>query len=89
MPVSDAELKRTIGQSLPQPVLEGLFPQPRPAGTPECWVMTREEKGRYEGMFPQYDKNGDGVIAAGEAVALFTRSGLDRLALKKVNLSSN
>ena len=48
------------------------------------WVMTKEEKGRYEGMFPQYDKNGDGVIAAGEAVALFTRSGLDRLALKKV-----
>ena len=84
MPVTDAELQRSSGQHLPQPVLNGLYPVPRPAGTPELWVLTKEEKARYEAMFPQYDKNGDGVVAAGEAVALFTKSGLDRLTLKKV-----
>jgi len=82
--VTDAELKRTAGQSLPQPVFGGLYPQPRPAGTPECWVLTLEEKAWYEGIFSQCDSNGDGAIAAGKAVAVFTRSGLHRLTLRKV-----
>lgn len=46
--------------------------------------MTAEERSKYEALFPQYDKDGDGFIRGEEAVALFSLSGLDKAVLREV-----
>jgi hypothetical protein len=42
-----------------------------------------EEKTKYESLFPRYH-DGDGFVQGKEAVELLSKSGLDRLLLKKV-----
>jgi hypothetical protein len=52
------------------------------------YAMTPSERERYDTLFPAYSTNNDGFIYGSEAVALFSKSGLDRQALRQIwNLS--
>jgi len=51
--------------------------------TQDPYSMTPQEQSRYENLFPQYAKP-DGFIYGGEAVELFSKSGVDRGDLGKI-----
>lgn len=56
--------------------------------TSDQYAMTASERERYDTLFPAYSTNNDGFIYGSEAVALFSKSGLDRQALRQIwNLS--
>ena len=42
MPITAAELARTSNMPLPQPTMDGLFPNPHPPTVPLMWVPTKE-----------------------------------------------
>lgn len=48
------------------------------------YVMHPHEQSRYESLFPQYETKGDGYVYGAEAVALFSKSGLERENLRDV-----
>lgn len=50
---------------------------------PDPYGMTPQERARYEALFPQYAKP-DGFVYGQEAVALFTKSGVDQMALRDI-----
>ncbi|GLD93747.1 hypothetical protein PINS_up002352 [Pythium insidiosum] len=66
----------------PQPAA----PTPSPMGGPQKgpFAITDEEKARYDGIFQQYDTDRDGFLQGGEAVGLFSKSGLDRMILRDI-----
>lgn len=50
---------------------------------PDPYSMTPQERARYESLFPQYAKP-DGYVYGQEAVALFSKSGVDNKALRDI-----
>ena len=52
--------------------------------TQDQYAMTSSERARYDTLFPTYSTNNDGYIYGSEAVALFTKSGLDRQTLRQI-----
>jgi Ca2+-binding EF-hand superfamily protein/predicted nucleic acid-binding Zn-ribbon protein len=79
LPVSMNDLAKHGQTVLPLPKFAGLM-QPKAQG----WTMTLEDRTKYEGLFPRFDEDGDGFIQGKEAVELLSKSGLDRLVLKKI-----
>jgi len=89
-------------QLMPPPAMQQQQP-PAPAIQPpgqrsasvalvaqDPYVMQPHEQSRYESLFPQYESKGDGFVYGAEAVALFSKSGLDREKLRDVwNMADN
>lgn len=46
--------------------------------------MTPSERSRYDTLFPTYSTKNDGYVYGSEAVSLFSKSGLDRQALRSI-----
>ncbi|KAL4087635.1 hypothetical protein PRIC1_013524 [Phytophthora ramorum] len=58
--------------------------QPPPASNGAAYVLTTDEKSKYDIVFQQYDTDHDGFLMGPEAVALFQMSGLDRNVLRDI-----
>ena len=67
--------------AMPQPVAAAL---PAPGATEDAFSMQPPEYARYQQLFAQFDNNADGFVEGAEAVPLFSKSGLDRVALRSV-----
>ena len=59
-------------------------PQSTALTTQDLYVMFPHERSRYEAIFPQYEVKKDGFVYGGEAVALFSKSGLEKDQLRDV-----
>lgn len=42
------------------------------------YIMSAQERSKYENLFPMYDSDRDGYVTGAEAVNLFSKSGLPR-----------
>lgn len=42
------------------------------------YIMSAQERSKYESLFPMYDSDRDGFVTGAEAVNLFSKSGLPR-----------
>ncbi|KDO34412.1 hypothetical protein SPRG_01548 [Saprolegnia parasitica CBS 223.65] len=67
-------------------ILQGVPPpaMPAPPSAGPSYAILEDEKAKYNGIFRQYDTDGDGYIQGHEAAALFQMSGLDRERLRTV-----
>jgi len=65
----------------PLPVFDGV-PAPSPGGG--TFSISQEDQEKYNRIFASTDMDGDGYVTGSEAVALFTKSGLDKGTLKAI-----
>lgn len=72
LPPTRETLLATASQPLPPPRFVGP------------WAITPEDASKFAGIFRTVDTDGDGLVSGGEAVGLFTKSGLDRPVLKAI-----
>lgn len=86
-------LQQLATQDLPAPVISGVqLPQlsgmAGAAGPAASYNFAEGDLMKYQNLFNQNDKDGDGFVTAGDAAALFAQSGLPRDVLRELwNLS--
>lgn len=51
---------------------------PEPSRAADPYVMSGQERSKYESIFPMYDSDRDGFVTGVEAVELFSKSRLPR-----------
>lgn len=79
------------GGALPVPAFEGV-PRPSPpapaasslGGGGPSFSISPDDQEKYNRIFASTDTDGDGFVLGGEAVALFTKSGLEKGVLKSI-----
>ena len=73
----------------PSPTPQRSMPPPSPTPSQEhrltvdSYVMTPQDRQRYDGLFPNFKKQ-DGYVYGPEAVTLFSKSGMDTAALRQI-----